>query len=104
MPGRRRGLSTRVVTVAATLLAATALPVAGSDGARALTAAPAASARTFYVSPVGSDGNPGTLRRPWKTVEKALETLRPGQRALVRAGTYGRAACEDGRGGSRNGG
>ena len=26
--------------------------------------------------------------RPWRTVQKAIDTLRPGQRALVRAGTY----------------
>lgn len=43
---------------------------------------------TFYVSRRGSDANPGTLRRPWRTAQKALNTLRPGQQALVRAGTY----------------
>jgi len=44
--------------------------------------------KTFYVSPDGSDANPGTLPRPWRTIQKALNTLKPGQRALVRAGTY----------------
>ena len=43
---------------------------------------------TFYVSPTGSDGNAGTLSAPWRTVQKAFDTLTAGQVALVRAGTY----------------
>jgi parallel beta-helix repeat protein len=41
-----------------------------------------------YVARNGSDGAPGTLRSPWRTVQKALDTLAPGQTAFVRAGTY----------------
>jgi hypothetical protein len=44
--------------------------------------------QTFFVASNGSDSNPGTRQRPWKTVQRAFERLRPGQRALVRAGTY----------------
>jgi hypothetical protein len=44
--------------------------------------------RTFFVSKSGSNGNPGTAQRPWRTIQRALDTLRPGQRALVRPGTY----------------
>ena len=44
--------------------------------------------QTFYVATTGSDSNPGTLAAPWRTVQKAFDTLQPGQRALVRAGTY----------------
>jgi hypothetical protein len=40
------------------------------------------------VSPTGSDTSPGTLSSPWKTIQKALNTLRAGETALVRAGTY----------------
>jgi hypothetical protein len=43
---------------------------------------------TFYVSTTGSDSNPGTLTAPWRTIQKALNVLQPGQQALVRAGTY----------------
>jgi hypothetical protein len=43
---------------------------------------------TFSVAPGGSDANSGTAAAPWRTVQKALDTLQPGQRALVRAGTY----------------
>jgi parallel beta helix pectate lyase-like protein len=42
----------------------------------------------FYVSTTGNDSSLGTLASPWRTVQKALSTLQPGQRALVRAGTY----------------
>jgi parallel beta helix pectate lyase-like protein/uncharacterized protein DUF1565 len=44
--------------------------------------------RVYYVAPWGSNGNAGTRGRPWRTIQKALDTLRPGQVALVRAGTY----------------
>ena len=40
------------------------------------------------MATTGSDSNPGTLAAPWRTVQKAFNTLLPGQRALVRAGTY----------------
>jgi hypothetical protein len=49
---------------------------------------PVSSGRTFFVSTDGSDRNPGTEQRPWRTIQKALDTLRPGQRALVARGTY----------------
>ena len=49
---------------------------------------PPSRGRTFYISPRGSDSNPGSRRRPWRTIENATERLRPGQRAVVRAGTY----------------
>ena len=49
----------------------------------------AAAARTrFYVAPTGSNANPGTTTQPWRTIQKALDTLGPGQTASVRGGTY----------------
>jgi hypothetical protein len=65
----------------------------GVRPAAALTAAlpprlPASTGQTYYVAPEGSDGNPGTLEAPWLTIQHALDTLHPGQRVLVRAGTY----------------
>ena len=41
-----------------------------------------------YVSPKGSDSAPGTLERPWRTLGRAVDALRPGVRVVVRAGTY----------------
>jgi len=42
----------------------------------------------FYVSPSGSDAGPGTLKRPWRTVTRAVAALQPGRRLILRAGTY----------------
>lgn len=41
-----------------------------------------------YVSPNGSDRSPGSASRPWRTLGKALPSLRPGDRLVVAAGTY----------------
>ena len=41
-----------------------------------------------YVSPRGSDGNPGTLSRPWRTIQHGLDRLKKSQALLVRGGTY----------------
>ncbi len=47
--------------------------------------------RTYHVAQEqdgASDANPGTVDRPWKTIQKAAETLLPGERVLIHAGTY----------------
>jgi hypothetical protein len=49
---------------------------------------PDSTGAVHYVSPSGSDAGPGTLAQPWQTVQKALDTLQPGERALVREGVY----------------
>jgi F5/8 type C domain/Right handed beta helix region/Protein of unknown function (DUF1565) len=41
-----------------------------------------------YVATNGSDANPGTIDRPWRSITKALTAAVPGNRILVRAGTY----------------
>ncbi|MEO6576700.1 MAG: DUF1565 domain-containing protein, partial [Polyangiaceae bacterium] len=43
---------------------------------------------TYYVSTSGNDANPGTSTQPWRTLQKAVDTIAPGDVALVRAGTY----------------
>lgn len=43
---------------------------------------------TYYVSPAGNDGNPGTLSQPFKTVAKLSTTLHSGDIAYIRGGTY----------------
>jgi hypothetical protein len=67
-------------------------------GARFLTGAPAGpssgapgpSARRVhrYVSPRGSDGNRGTRARPWRTLEHAAASVRPGVTVHVAPGHY----------------
>src|SRR5258708_17371140 len=43
----------------------------------------------YYVAPTGSDGNPGTLKKPFATIQRAQQAGRqkPGP-ALLRGGTY----------------
>ena len=70
-------------------------PASGTDGGAgtdgnvppAATSAPS-SGPTYYVSPTGSDGNPGTAGSPWKTLAKAGASATPGSTVIVRAGTY----------------
>ena len=42
----------------------------------------------YFVSPQGSDSNPGTLARPFKTIQKCAELVRPGETCWLRKGTY----------------
>ena len=53
-----------------------------------------ASASEFFVSPTGSDGDPGTLERPFATVQRAQEAAAPGDTVSIRGGTY---VMEEGR-------
>jgi len=46
------------------------------------------STNSYYVSPTGSDQNPGTFTKPWKTIQKAANTLAPGETVYIRGGTY----------------
>ena len=47
-----------------------------------------AFATTYYVATNGNDSNPGTSTQPWATLQKAVNTINPGDTALVRPGTY----------------
>ena len=62
-------------------------------GAQVIAPMPAAASTPigsiYYVSPMGSDSAPGTSVAPWRTIQKAADTLRPGQTAIVAAGKYG---------------
>ncbi|MBW8003700.1 MAG: DUF1565 domain-containing protein [Planctomycetes bacterium] len=53
-----------------------------------VTSAMVANGETFYVAPNGHDTNPGTLQKPWRTIQKASDSLKPGDTILIRAGTY----------------
>ena len=81
----------------------TASATTSSSGGNTGSALPARLAQStgavFYVAPNGSNTNPGTLDAPWQTIQKALTTLQPGQKAYVRAGTY-REALSMGRAGT----
>lgn len=49
---------------------------------------PLSRGKVHYVAPGGRDTNPGTKALPWRTIQKAADTLAPGQRVLVRRGVY----------------
>ena len=45
-------------------------------------------ASTYYVSTKGNDGNPGTFKKPFKTILKASKKMKAGDICYVRAGNY----------------
>lgn len=47
-----------------------------------------AAGNTYYVSPTGNDSNPGTQAQPWKTIQKAANTVTAGDTVYVQSGTY----------------
>lgn len=54
-------------------------------------ALPPATAGIYYVHPDGNDLNSGTENTPqgaWKTIQKAADTIRPGDTVEVQSGTY----------------
>jgi hypothetical protein len=42
----------------------------------------------YYVSTSGSDSNPGTFSSPWRTIQKAANTMVAGDTVEIRTGTY----------------
>ena len=59
----------------------------------------AAHAATFYVSLGGNDAAEGTAAAPWRTLQHAVDTMKPGDSVLVGSGTY-RQRIEVRRGGT----
>jgi uncharacterized protein (TIGR03437 family) len=49
---------------------------------------PCGLASDYYVSPIGNDSDPGTIDRPFQTIQKAASTMVAGDTTHVRAGTY----------------
>jgi len=48
----------------------------------------ASQAAVYYVAPGGQDSNPGTVSQPWRTIQRAADTLAAGDTVYIRAGTY----------------
>src|SRR5947208_2907896 len=45
-------------------------------------------AAIFYVATDGNDANPGNKNKPFATIQKAQDAVRPGDTVYVRGGTY----------------
>jgi parallel beta-helix repeat protein len=53
-----------------------------------LRPAEANSGNVYYVAPYGDDSAPGTQSQPWRTIQKAANTMTAGDSVRVAAGTY----------------
>src|SRR5215217_181324 len=81
MPRKRR---VGVIAASLVLLAV----VAGGALVIAIGGSEEPAGRAYYVAPGGSDGNPGTSQRPFRTIAKGLSVLRSGATTYVRTGEY----------------
>lgn len=52
------------------------------------TVEPEKARPALYVSPQGNDSNPGSFDRPFATLDKAFETVEPGETIYLRGGRY----------------
>lgn len=52
--------------------------------------------KSYYVSVSGHDANPGTAEDPWRTMQKAVNTMAPGDTTFVREGVYDEFVAIDG--------
>lgn len=48
----------------------------------------AACAADFFVAPKGDDGNPGTIDKPFASLQRAQQAASPGDTVFIRGGTY----------------
>ncbi len=44
--------------------------------------------QAYYVAPSGSDEQTGSLERPWRTLQRAVSHMRPGDTCFLRGGRY----------------
>ncbi len=49
-----------------------------------------ASAADYFVAGNGNDNQPGSEAQPWRTIQKAADSLKPGDTVFVRGGIYGK--------------
>jgi hypothetical protein len=75
------------------LEASSGLPVSEDEAPPVPNAIPswpvALAATTYYVDQtIGDDSHPGTEAEPWLTIQKAADTLGPGDTVLIKTGTY----------------
>jgi hypothetical protein len=55
-----------------------------------------ADAKTYFCATTGDDSNPGTIVKPWKTLQRiSSQTLDAGDTVYIRAGTYNSGSASD---------
>ena len=92
--GRTRTMDLIPLVLAGLLLACspgrpgTAASPAQDQQMPSAAAALAPQGKTYYVATTGSDSNPGTITQPWRTIQKAANTIVAGDTVHIRAGTY----------------
>jgi hypothetical protein len=60
-----------------------------------IATAPQHGGRAYHVSPTGSDSNPGSETRPFRTIQKAADSVKPGDTVLVDDGVYAYSGPND---------
>ena len=81
-----------ITAAVAAAVAAALVAIVGMDDSESGVQREAALARGVcdkVASPRGSDGNRGTAARPYATVTKLANSLRPGETGCLRAATTG---------------
>jgi hypothetical protein len=63
-------------------------PVGGTSPAASFTINGSIPGNDLFVSPTGSDSNPGTIAQPFLTIQKCATTAASGGTCELRAGTY----------------
>ena len=64
------------------------LAVAAGLWIASATGSAAAPLRTFYVDPAGNDSAAGSISSPWRTLQKAANTVQAGDLVIVHVGHY----------------
>jgi len=59
-----------------------------SSSTQSGSSTPPPSGSAFYVSTTGNDSNSGSSTSPWRTIQKAANTVSAGATVIVTAGTY----------------
>jgi hypothetical protein len=83
-----RSPSLRAPLVSVSLVALSTLVACGPSPSRLATSSDRATGATYYMSPSGSDANPGTRAAPFQNLSKALPALRAGDTLVLMDGTY----------------
>ncbi len=87
--GEVTGTSATVTPTTTTSYTLTATNAGGTATATVtVTVSASASESVFYVSPAGNDADPGSEAQPWRTIQKAADSLVAGQTVYIMTGTY----------------